>query len=93
MDTLAFDYRIPIITAPSGLSPFGNEACPAHQSNRFSEAGKNPLANVLRVLVAIIHWTIHLLKNHKIGLQIRLYHLEDLRLLIGAKTSILGLEF
>jgi hypothetical protein len=31
VDTLAFDYRIPIITAPSGLSPFGNEACPAHQ--------------------------------------------------------------
>jgi hypothetical protein len=38
VDTLAFDYRIPIITAPSGLSPFGNEACPAHQSHRFSEA-------------------------------------------------------
>lgn len=34
VDTLAFDYRIPIITAPSGLSPFGNEACPAHQRCR-----------------------------------------------------------
>jgi hypothetical protein len=35
MGTLAFDYRIPVITAPSGLedvflAPFSITTCPAH---------------------------------------------------------------
>jgi len=29
-DTLAFDYRIPVISAPSGLSPVSLITCPAH---------------------------------------------------------------
>ncbi|HEY8510756.1 MAG TPA: hypothetical protein VIL31_02285, partial [Cyclobacteriaceae bacterium] len=36
-DTLAFDYRIPVITAPSGLedaflAPVSFTTCPAHQT-------------------------------------------------------------
>jgi len=30
MDTLAFGYEIPVITALSGLAPVGNSVCPAH---------------------------------------------------------------
>jgi hypothetical protein len=30
MDTLAFGYEIPVITALSGLAPAGNSVCPAH---------------------------------------------------------------
>jgi hypothetical protein len=30
MDTLAFGYEIPVITALSGLAPVGNSICPAH---------------------------------------------------------------
>jgi hypothetical protein len=52
MDTLAFDYRIPIITAPSGLSPFGNEACPAHQSECAAGALKPEHA------VSILNWPL-----------------------------------
>jgi hypothetical protein len=33
VDTLAFGYRIPVITAPSGLAPLRSTTCPAHQTD------------------------------------------------------------
>ena len=37
VDTLAFGYRIPIITAPAGLSPCGTDTCPAHPKYHLYE--------------------------------------------------------